>query len=248
LAKTQKPNRSGKFRIGQQLSGADLRQFRRDVAELNRKGLIPGKPIKASSARPFQVRGNSHLYELVRDYRSVLEGKAEAVRLPRAGVIEQHKLKRKTVHGTILIPKAEDEKVTILKSGAVRVSGRGWHRIDIPGKFLDKRFEKRLQEILKETKGQKYFGYEMADHKGHAYTQSLPKLIEYLRTYYKPRIGVRGMVNIPGRGEVGGLKSHEFYENIAILTSDDPDKLAKEGKLAGKLPEKRKRKTRKRKK
>ena len=217
-----------RFRVGRQLSGPELRAFRSDLSKLKRAGLLP-KNVAVKSARPFTVRGGQPLYQYLHDYRDVLTGNAAAVELPRGAVVEQHKLGRKSVHGRVLIPKAPGERVTVSKSGTVKITETesGVSRIDIPAKFLDKRFEKRVAEQLKGIKGEKYFGYKFYGHKHYKYYTDLSQLIADLKRRYQPKISERD------------ISSGQFYDHISIITSAKWKKLVKEEGPAYGAPKKK---------
>jgi hypothetical protein len=211
------------LRTGVAVPPAALAQFRRDVAELQRRGLLPGARVKASVARPLQVREGHHLAEYVRAYKDVLTGHAAAVELPRAAVIEQHKMGRKTVRGTgsiggrVLIPKAPDERVTVTKTGAVIRTDipSGLQVIDIPGRFLSKRELDRAVKAAGEMGGsRKYWGYKMSDHHSTKYFTSPRMMLQYLRGHYKAQIAKLGW--------------NKFRGILSILSSNNPDDLAKE--------------------
>jgi hypothetical protein len=211
------------LRIGVAVPPAALAQFRRDVAELQRRGLLPGAKVKASVAKPLQVREGHHLAEYVRAYKGVLTGHAAAVELPRAAVIEQHKMGRKTVRGTgsiggrVLIPKATDERVIVTKTGAViRIDiPSGLQVIDIPGRYLNKRELDRAVQVAKEMGGGKqYWGYKMGDNHPTQFFTTARKMLNYLREHYKAQIAKLGW--------------NRFRGILSILSSDNPDDLARE--------------------
>jgi hypothetical protein len=217
------PRKPTPARIGSLPPAAELAKFRRDVAELQRRGLLPGAKVKSSVARPLQIRGGQHLKDYVRSYKDVLTGHAAAVELPRGAVIEQHKMGRKTVRGTgsiggrVLIPKAPDERVEVTKTGAViRIDiPSGLQVVDIPGRYLNKRELDRAVETAKEMGGgKKYWGYKMSDHHSTRYFTSPRMMLKYLREHYKKQVA-----------EIGW---NRFRGILSILSSDNPDDLVRE--------------------
>jgi hypothetical protein len=218
------PPKSAPVRIGSLPPAAVLAKFRRDVAELQRRGLLPGAKVKSSVARPLQIRGGQHLKDYVRAYKDVLTGHAAAVELPRGAVIEQHKMGRKTVRGTgsiggrVIVPKAPDERVTVTKTGAVIRTDipSGLQVIEIPGRFLNKRELDRAVEAAKEMGGgKKYWGYKMSDHRSTSqYFTSPRRLLQYLREHYKQQVAELGW--------------NKFRGILSILSSNNPSDLVRE--------------------
>ena len=212
--------------MAKQLSGSELRKFRSDVTTLKRAGLIPGKAINARSARPFQKRGRKTLRELVRKHSKTIKeiraGTGQVVSLPPAAVREQHQLGRKSVaRGKVLVHKSPNEHIEVSKSGAVKIihTESGITRIELPGKFLDKRSIERVRAVgdeVTKSGGKVFWGYEFYGHKSGKAYDSLEAMLRDLRFRYEGKI------------RKDDIKSTEFYDRISILVSKNWGKLAPE--------------------
>lgn len=224
--------------IGKQLSGPELREFRKNVAELKRQNLIPGH-IDARTARPLQVRGGQALSDYVRKYREVLSGHAAVVSLPPDSRKEQLKIpgRHRIKDGRILVPKTPEEKVIVSPAGTVKhvepISGMT--RIDLPIKYLDadpnriKELEQELKPHFKDL----YYGYSFHDNKGFGYSRSLSQLINKIKERYQARLH---------DGAENYIPEEEFYKYMAILAANNPNKVTKKEKLAPKRKARKRRK------
>lgn len=121
--------------------GPNLKKFRSDVSKLRGVGLV-SKRVDARSQTPTR-----YMKGIVKKFNDVLEGRAQAVKVPRA-VAKDYSAAYKTKGSRVVVPVEKGERARYRKKDAAIVGHRTGYA---PGETIDKIFTRAGKTEFPET-------------------------------------------------------------------------------------------------
>lgn len=203
---------------------ADLRQFRRAVSILKRKGLIgprtsSGQPLDARAAQPgWKTSTGQKLSTVVNKYDAVVSGKADTVKVTPKQLRKIRKIQKyETANNRVIVPVDTVHRAKLdSETGLIKtVSKAGIERIqlDIPFENL----EQYLKEIARDSRRinrmkrrSEYFGFRFFGNNSSELHRDIRHAIEQLQSY-------SAIANASTR-----KKQTEIYKNLEIVRVTRP--------------------------
>jgi hypothetical protein len=202
-----------------QAAREELKQFRRDVAILKKKGLL-SKKYDARSVKPTR-----YLKGALKEFGDVLSGKATPVKVSKEKQAYYKKQGYRVKSGRVVVPHAENEKIIGTKGNFARIiKGRGG-KIQIMDLGLNRENILQWQDDLRNNRFKlkpneqlkfQMFGYNSRlgfwDRPGHTAQE---QMAEYLEHY--------DMIEGAHDGEIPPEKQSEYVQGVVImkLTPDE---------------------------
>lgn len=185
----------------------NIRQFRKDIAALKRKGLITG--VDARSVQP-----TPHLRKLVSRFDDVLSGKATPVKLSKTETKNLKAAGYDVYKGRTIFPHSAGEKVGVSHGHAKIRQPHGVSSVTIPVQYhnLDsylKAIRKNEKTIDAMKKRDEYFAFRFYGHQSLAIYRNIDLLIDDLMHY-------EAVEN--ARHSKSAKSMNEIYRNLEIVT------------------------------
>lgn len=193
---------------------ADIRQFRRAVSILKKKGLLSGTgkagfKLDARSVTPNTRFRGQKLSTLVNKYDDVVSGKVTPVKVP-ARSLAKFRRKYSTAEGRVLVPHGAGQKATLEGDNIAIIDASGIVRVQIPVEYHNIRqylrdIKRDHKTINKMKRDNEYFGIRFyGNHRGNFY-RDIEDLITDLEKY-------ESVVNSTSK-----ISQEEIFENLEIV-------------------------------
>lgn len=202
-----------------QYSLSQLRQFRKSVSILKKKGLLTGvnrwgKPVDARSAYPTTKINGKSLKSLVAKYDDVVSGKSEPIKVPAKKLKQFRKAGFSTANGRVLVPHSANETARLIKGEVVIKSTLGIERVQVPVPYEN--LHQYLTDIKKDSKkinrmkrrGES-FGFRFYGHNSIAAYDDIDDAIDDLFTRYESID--------QALAEKSPMKQRDVYRNLEFI-------------------------------
>jgi hypothetical protein len=197
-----------------QAAREELKQFRRDVAILKKKGLLNKKKYDARSVKPTK-----YLRSVIKEFGDVLQGEATPVKVSKEKQAYYKKQGYRVKSGRVIVPHAENEKVFGTHGNFVRqVFGRNG-KIQILDLGLDRDNILKWQDDLRNNrfklKPYEQLKFQMFGYNSYSGFFNLPnktaqeQMAEYLEHY--------DMISGALDGTIPAEKQSEYVQGVVIM-------------------------------